>query len=797
MLLRTAHAVTRTGRGAVVLVTGEAGSGKSSVTRAFLDRVEGQLLVAAGGCDDLLAPRGLAPFRDMAEALPDLARALSAEGQPDDVFPALLRFVAARPTVLVVEDVHWADDVTLDAIRYLSRRIAGVPAILLLTFRPEDVGATHPLRGILGGLGSSSVRRLELAPLSVDAVRRLGGLDDGEAAEIHRVTHGNPFFVTEVLDAGVDAIPPTVRDAVLARVGRLPPAARRLVQWLAVVPSRAELWLAEALAGEDPDALAEAERSGVVSAGTDHVAFRHELARRAIETSLTVGERVRANREVLAGLLQRPHPEPSRIVHHAEHAVRPDLLARYGPIAADAAQHAGAHRQAAETLRVVLAHAEDLDATVRAVLLTRRAYSLYVVNDYDAALGVAESAVSLAEDVDDPVVLAEALMVLSRIVLFAGGPVRARAAAGRAVEILEPLGDDARLAAALIELARVHSNLATPGIVAQPSADAVRYAARALELCDRLDRDDLRAQALCYLGSGRLALGDPGGFDDIARAVAVGATDGPRETRVRTYVNAAGSAYRAGRFADARAYVATGLSLAADGEFAAGRVPPAPHLGGGLGERGRVGCRRGRAAGAGDEPGPARRDGRARAQPPCPRPGPARRPRVRRCPRGGARRPLGRRGQLRRRSARGGTAGGRLAHRHAGRRTAAGRAGRRAGGAVRPHGDARRVGRVPTAGGLRGDRAGGRPRSLGSRPGRPVGRRGRRVGGAGGALRAGGRAGLAGRRRRGPRDRPRRPGRSRRARHRPRVDPVIDRPVRRPAARRSRRARRPSPTTAP
>ena len=571
VLLRTAHAVTRTGRGAVVLVTGEAGSGKSSVTRAFLDRVEGQLLVAAGGCDDLLAPRGLAPFRDMAEALPDLARALSAEGHPDDVFPALLRFVAARPTVLVVEDVHWADDVTLDAIRYLSRRIAGVPAILLLTFRPEDVGATHPLRGILGGLGSSSVRRLELAPLSVDAVRRLGGVDDGEAAEIHRVTHGNPFFVTEVLDAGVDAIPPTVRDAVLARVGRLPPAARRLVQRLAVVPSRAELWLAEALAGEDPDALAEAERSGVVSAGTDHVAFRHELARRAIETSLTVGERVRANREVLAGLLQRPHPEPSRIVHHAEHAVRPDLLARYGPVAADAAQRAGAHRQAAETLRVVLAHAEDLDATVRAVLLTRRAYSLYVVNDYDAALGVAESAVSLAEDVDDPVVLAEALMVLSRIVLFAGGPVRARAAAGRAVEILEPLGDDARLAAALIELARVHSNLATPGIVAQPSADAVRYAARALELCDRLDRDDLRAQALCYLGSGRLALGDPGGFDDIARAVAVGATDGPRETRVRTYVNAAGSAYRAGRFADARAYVATGLSLAADGEFAAGR----------------------------------------------------------------------------------------------------------------------------------------------------------------------------------------------------------------------------------
>ncbi len=570
-LTQTVQSVLDAGRGAVVLITGEAGSGKSSLVRAFVDRLADDLVVAVGGCDDLLAPRSLAPFRDMAESEPGLASALYGTDRPDDVFPALLRFLAARPTVVVVDDVHWADDVTLDAIRYLSRRVPGIPAILLLTYRDEDVPATHPLRQILGTLAVPADHRIELAPLSVGAVRQLAGVDDTQAAEIHRVTRGNPFFVTEVLAAGADHVPATVRDAVLARVGRLPPASRGLVERLAVVPSRAERRLAEALAGDEPAAVVEAERSGVIGGGADYVWFRHELARRAVEASLTVGEVVRANREVLDFLLRQTDVEPSRIVHHAARAVRTDLLLQYGPIAAANAERAGAHRQAVETLRAVLDHSDLLDRTTRARLLTRRAYSLYVVNEYETALPDAESAVAIAEDLEDPSVVAEALIVLSRIALFARGPVTARQAAHRAVEVLDKAGDKSLLTEALIELARAHSNLATVGIVAQPNTEAVDYAERALALCDELGRDDLRAQALCYLGTGRLAQSDPRGSEDLERAIAMGVTETRLETRVRTYVNAAGGAYRAGRLEDARRYVAAGLRLAADGEFAAGQ----------------------------------------------------------------------------------------------------------------------------------------------------------------------------------------------------------------------------------
>src|SRR5689334_10403467 len=285
VLRRVVRSVTRSGSGVVVAVVGEAGSGKSALVRAFLADLDDDVVVAAGSCDDLLAPRGLGPFREMVDALPDLAAAFP--GPADDVFPALLRALAVRPTVVVVEDVHWADDASLDAIRYLSRRISTVPAVLVLTYREEDVDAAHPLRRILGGLGGRTVERIAPAPLSIAAIRALSGVPRRQAVEIHRITRGNAFFVTEVLDAAGDGVPATVRDAVLARVGRLPVSARRLAERLAVVPSRAEHRLAAALAGDEPAALGRLERCGVLVSGAGQVAFRHELTRRAIEGSLT------------------------------------------------------------------------------------------------------------------------------------------------------------------------------------------------------------------------------------------------------------------------------------------------------------------------------------------------------------------------------------------------------------------------------------------------------------------------------------------------------------------------------
>jgi DNA-binding SARP family transcriptional activator/tetratricopeptide (TPR) repeat protein len=558
------------GHGVVILVAGEAGAGKSALVRGFLDRLGSDVAVYLGGCDDLLAPRSLGPFRDMADEHPQLLPVLALD-QLDDALREILRVFGAQPSVIVLEDVHWADDATLDAIRFLARRVPGIPGALVLTFRDSGVHDEQPLRRLLGSLAGSQIRRVVLAPLTVDAVRRLGSASHEGAREIHRVTQGNPFFVTEVLAAGGDGVPPTVRDAVLARLAGLPASVRTLLERLSVVPTRAERRLAETLAEGHPAAVLAAERSGMLLGGEATVSFRHELARQAIETSLTAGERVQANGLVVDALLADPAVEVSRLIHHAERSGRVDVILEHGPRAALEAVRLGAHRQAADLLRVVLDHRARLGAREVAELLTRRGYSLYLVNEYEAALESAEAGVAAAEDADDPLVLADALTVLARVVLFARGPLRCRLAAARAVAVLESADDDARLASALTESARAHSNLATVSIVADADQRSELYAERALALARQLDRKDIEAQAWCYLGDARLSRGDERGEEDLRRAIAVAESDSRDETRVRCLVNAAHGAYRSGRMDDAERLVAAGLQASADWEFFAGQ----------------------------------------------------------------------------------------------------------------------------------------------------------------------------------------------------------------------------------
>jgi DNA-binding SARP family transcriptional activator len=557
-------------RGSVVLVHGEAGSGKTTLLAELVHRVGDRLAVLEAGCDDLLAPRSLGPFRDLAPTVDgELADALAAGGDPEAVFPALLRLLGGGPVLLAIEDVHWADDATVDAIRYVARRIAVLPAVLLLTCREDELGRTHPLRKVFGTLPGTSLLRVPVRPLTRPAVAALAGRRT-DPERLYRVTRGNPFFVTEVLAAGGSGVPATVRDAVLARLAGVSADARDLVQRLAVVPSRADRRLAEHLAGGRPDPLVEAERAGVMAGDASNVWFRHEIARVAVLSTLTPGELVAAHRRVLDALLREPAPDPARVVHHAQAGRRTDVLLEHGPVAAADAVRAGAYRQAAETLRVVIDAGSGLPPARLARLLADRSACLYYLNLFEESFGAATQAVALAEEASDPLLLADALSVLSKAAFWARGPLSARAAATRAVQLLQGSGDDARRAAALAMLARSHSNLGTLGIVAEPGSECTRYAEQALTLAEQVGDNEVRCQALFYVGSGRLADGDERGLDDLERSVRLGDGDPHLDLEVRACVNAAGSAHRAGRFTDAERYIEHGLRYAEQSEFFGG-----------------------------------------------------------------------------------------------------------------------------------------------------------------------------------------------------------------------------------
>jgi DNA-binding CsgD family transcriptional regulator/tetratricopeptide (TPR) repeat protein len=550
------------GAGSVVLVSGEAGIGKSSLVqsiRAVLP-AEGRLLI--GYCDDLATPRVLGPLRDLIGSVgAPLTRALE-RGDRGEVLEALRDEVgwAKHPTVLAVEDVHWADEATFDVLRYLVRRAAQLPLVLVLTYRDDELGTDHPLRQLLG-LASrvGRVRRLPLARLTVAAVRRLSAAADVDAEEVFAVTAGNPYFVAEVLAAGdAAAVPLTIADAVQARVAHLDPAALEIVERLAVVPSAVQRWLVEALVPAGPAALAAAEQRGLLTVTPSRVSFRHELARRAVVDTMPAARRVAANRSVLAALLARPGIEVSRVMHHAAQAGDTDAILHYGPIAAREASAAGAHREAAAHLRLVLDQHPILEPRAEADLWEGYAIECYTI---DAPAADARAAQRRAVELrrgDDPRAHGASLRWLSRICWWAGDPDGAGAAADEAIAVLGATGDDRLLAMALSNKAQLHA-------LAGRHEEAIVVAERAIALGK--DTPAILSHALNNLAMALHRLGDPKAPSTMEESLRVALAADEPEHACRAYINLTLDYLELLRLDDARRCLAAGIEFAERSEF--------------------------------------------------------------------------------------------------------------------------------------------------------------------------------------------------------------------------------------
>jgi hypothetical protein len=381
-----------TGHGCTVLVSGEAGIGKTALVEQFVHQHCQAARRLWGACDALFTPRPLGPLHDMAaEVQGAWATLLQRETPRSVLFSAFLNDLQqGGPTVVVIEDTHWADEATLDLITFLGRRIAHLPTLVLLTYRDDALARDHPLRAVLGDLPSGAAARLRLPLLSEQAVRHLArhALRPQRSLEqLYAVTGGNPFFVTEVLASNTAAIPPTVRDAVLARVARLSPPAQALLELVSVVPTRTERWLLDTMQEEVPLALEDGFSSGMLSVDLTTVAFRHELARLAVESTLSPQRRQTLHVRLLERLLAHgaDPSQAARLVHHAAGANDEAVIARYAPLAARHAASQGAHREAAAHYATALAHAGALSAEQRATLQEALAEECYCLGRLEEA----------------------------------------------------------------------------------------------------------------------------------------------------------------------------------------------------------------------------------------------------------------------------------------------------------------------------------------------------------------------------------------------------------------------------
>jgi DNA-binding CsgD family transcriptional regulator/tetratricopeptide (TPR) repeat protein len=465
----------RLGDGRLVLIAGEAGVGKS----ALVEQLERSLPGATwywGACDGLFTPRPLGPLFDIASKLGgELLELCRADAPREELFSALLRQVGARGElhVLVVEDVHWADEATIDLLRFLGRRIRDIPVLLLATYRDEGLMTADPLRIALGDLATQwSVRRIGLPPLSARAVAVLADGSGLDPAALYRLTGGNPFYVSQAVQAGMSEVPESARDAVLARAARLGRASRAVLEAAALIGTHVELALLESVADVPPAAIDELLASGLLAGDGAVLQFRHEIARLAVAGALTAHRCTATHARILASLQALGCDDDARLAFHAEAAGDGPAALHHASAAARRAAALASHREAVAQFERALRFADEADPRAAASLHDGFAYEASLLDRWQDAAGARQRALALWRDVGDPLREGDTLRWLAFSLCSLSQGDAAIAVARDAIALLEPMGQTA-------ELAWAYATLASMWMVRGVNEDAIKLARRA------------------------------------------------------------------------------------------------------------------------------------------------------------------------------------------------------------------------------------------------------------------------------------------------------------------------------
>lgn len=526
------------GGGRLVAVGGEAGVGKTSLVRQFADD-QGDIHVLWAACDGLFTPQPLAPLHDLG---------LSPEGDPRKVFATTLEELTREPTLVILEDVHWADEATIDLLLYLGRRLDRTSTLLVATYRDDELSLDHRLRVVLAEVDES--RRIALRPLSIEGVRTLAAGSSFDPVELHRLTGGNAFYVTEALAAGDARVAASIRDAVLARVARLSDEAKRVVETVAVAGP--EVDLLERVLGGQPRGLDECLAAGVLSPSDDGVAFRHELARQVVEGAIDPATRLGLHRRTLEAL--GGSADPARLAHHAEAAGDTDAVLEFAPAAAAKAASLGAHREAAAQYARALRFGDALPLAERAKLLERRSWACYLTDQNDEAVEALQEALKCHRELGARLKEGDRLRQLSQTLWCPGRVAESVSAAREAVALLETLPPGR-------ELGMAYANLASLCADANDREEAVAWAERALELAERLGEPSVMAYALNTIGACEFG---KGGREKLERGIELAQEAGLPEHAGRAYVLLAGISVRRRLLDLARHYLAAGMEFCSD-----------------------------------------------------------------------------------------------------------------------------------------------------------------------------------------------------------------------------------------
>ena len=529
--------ITEGGEGHCIFVSGEAGIGKTSLVKAFREENKGDCPIFQGSCDALFTPRPLAPLYDiMWQANSDLWRSTHTIEERSKLFAGFFRELSDQKEkfVIVFEDIHWADEATLDFIKFFGRRIAQLRCLFILTYREDEIHAGHPLKNVLGQLPPDSFSRLKLTPLSKPAVEKMAAERKYNGEDVYSISGGNPFYVNEILASYSAGVPENIKDSILSVYNRQDEKTRYIWEILSILPTGFDIKYLEKMDSSFSESIHKSIDTTILILKEGVVFFKHELYRRTIEASLSPLKRVHYNKKMLDELLENfeRNQEIEKIVHYAKNANEYDTVFYYAPLAARQAASVGAHIEASKLYLTAIEYYQGNDKDILVQFYEAYAYECYLTNQIKEAIIYTEKSLNFWKDKNDKEKIGNTLRFLSKLWWFDGNRKNAESYAEQAIEVLHTKPSSRAKAMAF-------SNMSHLKMLSGQSVECVFWGDKAITIAQELNDEETLAHALNNVGSMQMRIPSSAqkGVELLKQSLEIALKNSYHEHIARAYLN--------------------------------------------------------------------------------------------------------------------------------------------------------------------------------------------------------------------------------------------------------------------
>ena len=497
--LETTFERVTNGEGHCVLLSGEAGIGKTSLIKTFYKEKKSNCKIYQGTCDALFTPRPLAPIYDIIwqiqkdtkeNELYNVDRALLF----NQLFHGLEQ--QKKSVIIIIEDIHWADEATLDFIKFFARRIGRIHCLFILSYRDNEILDYHPLRNVLGQLPSDSLTRLQLQPLSRQAVEKMAEERGYKGEDVFSISGGNPFYVTEILASYSPGVPENIKDAILSVYHKQENGTKNAWEMCSVIPEGLEINRFAKIKSTWDVEMDHCFALQIIVVKKDRVVFKHELYRRTIEGSLSPFKRIALNKKMLELFLGsfEAEGEIERIVHYAKNANENKLVVKYAPIAARQAACVGAHIEASKLFLTAIEYSDGNDEDQMVELYESYAYECYLTNQTKDAIIYQGKALKIWQKKNGVERAGHSLSFLSRLWWFDGNRQEAEKYGRQAIEILgsQPASKAKAMA---------YSNMSQLKMLSDETAECIEWGNKAIDMAKEIKDDEILSHAMNNVGT--------------------------------------------------------------------------------------------------------------------------------------------------------------------------------------------------------------------------------------------------------------------------------------------------------